>query len=184
MAVAWQADLGGTASLAGVRHRRARCDRAPPQRVHDADLHVAPLVDLPFDDASFDLVLMDDVLGSAPPRIPGEASLVEQRARKPRPRDRPHLARPTRFPRRVRNVVPCGADGLGVLWAPMIGWMTALSSCTLIPRMSQGASRPGPRRWSRLRSQVTASGGLASSLRCTRMPVSGLCDRLGVDDER
>jgi SAM-dependent methyltransferase len=57
----WQADLGGVASLAGVDIGSAAIELAR-QRVPEADLHVAPLVDLPFGDASFDLVLTNDVL--------------------------------------------------------------------------------------------------------------------------
>ena len=61
----WQADLGGAARLAGVDISSAAIELAR-QRVPDADLHVAPLIALPFDDASFDLVLTNDVLQHVP----------------------------------------------------------------------------------------------------------------------
>lgn len=57
----WQADLGGATLLAGVDIGAAAIELAH-RRVPEADLHVAPLVGLPFDDASFDLVLTNDVL--------------------------------------------------------------------------------------------------------------------------
>ena len=61
----WQADVGGAAMLAGVDIGSAAIELAR-QRVPEADLHVAPLVELPFDDACFDLVLTNDVLQHVP----------------------------------------------------------------------------------------------------------------------
>ncbi len=57
----WQADLGGATTLAGVDIGAAAIELAR-QRVPEAELRVAPLVDLPFTDMSFDLVLTSDVL--------------------------------------------------------------------------------------------------------------------------
>jgi ubiquinone/menaquinone biosynthesis C-methylase UbiE len=73
----WQADLGGAPILAGVDIGSAAIELAR-QRVPEADLHVAPLVALPFDDAVFDLVLTNDVLQHVP-EDDVQASLVEVR---------------------------------------------------------------------------------------------------------
>ena len=77
MAVAWQADLGGATSLAGVDLGAAAIELAR-RRVPEAELAVRPLIDLPFDDASFDLVLTNDVLQHVP-EADVEASLAELR---------------------------------------------------------------------------------------------------------
>lgn len=57
----WQANLGDAAALAGVDIGSAAIELAR-RRVPEAELHVAPLHELPFTDASFDLVLTNDVL--------------------------------------------------------------------------------------------------------------------------
>ena len=76
-ALSRQQRLGGAAVLAGVDIGSAAIELART-RVPEADLHVAPLVELPFDDASFDLVLTNDVLQHVP-EDDVDASLAELR---------------------------------------------------------------------------------------------------------
>jgi SAM-dependent methyltransferase len=60
-ALRWQIDLGGVRTVAGVDIGSAAVELAR-QRVPEADIRVAALRELPFDDGSFDLVLSSDVL--------------------------------------------------------------------------------------------------------------------------
>ena len=61
----WAADSGVFASIAGVDLGSQAIEIASA-RVPEAELHVAPLHDLPFPDGSFDIVVMHDVLQHIP----------------------------------------------------------------------------------------------------------------------
>jgi SAM-dependent methyltransferase len=75
--LAWMAKIARPSAIAGVDVASAAIELAR-QRVPHADLHVAPLSDLPFPDDSFDLVLTSDVLQHVPERDV-DASLRELR---------------------------------------------------------------------------------------------------------
>lgn len=73
----WALDRGSFAGAAGVDLGAAAIELARA-RVPEADLRTAPLASLPFDDASFDLVVTNDVLQHVP-EADVAASLAELR---------------------------------------------------------------------------------------------------------